>query len=425
MAQSGIDKTDLCKLYYSSMTQGRYSTTSNMNSVRINVLKAAKALGFDDDKIQKITAALDEIWQYDSSEYELTINAVDYDAPDTSIANAKITLKSTTIDSLEYTLNNNEAQVVEPGWYYITIEADGYVTYSYRLNMSYESSTRTFKMVKDSETTSNVSVYVYDFVNKLPVDITVNLYQLTEGSEVLVGSYQTGALVGSSPGYTANIALSPGYYIAFVEEGYHYFYQPAIIAPGEDKTICATYYDLDLNSSEITDVFYFDTIVHREDWMDDSLNDEVETNLSELVPNVNTLYDADGNRFVSTGKDITEFGNRFYVYCYERKDEEILVGYTLNQKQCDLIMKLADIESQNTDFTGKLYNIELTFKNRQDSTYSSTTVITISQLAEKIKLLGYDSKGNREYFVEFAKIKFSNNTNRCEANATVFESVES
>lgn len=377
-----ISMERLYYLYYASLSQGQYNLASNMNSVRINVIKAAKALNFTDSEMLGIINAFDEIWGNDNSEYKLTIDVQDYDNSELELNDVSISLKN---DNGTISFEDNVAQVTDIGWYTVNVKAEGYVSYNYRLHMGYSDSTRVIRLVKDSSDTGTVNIQVVDYINWLPVNESVQLYTLDDNlNQILVGEYKTGVEIGADTGWTGTISLSPGYYLPYVENGYHYFAQPIIIASGGNIST-HTYYDLNLNPNEITDVFYFDMNVYEEYAITKDLC------IDELV--ADHYVDSNGNTIAKVGRDITQFGYRFYFYCYEREDEEFSLGFDINSEQAKILANVVRMETGSSGFDGKIYNLEITFTNMQDPNYSQTIVLKPRDLMS-------------EGFHEFATISF-------------------
>lgn len=389
-----MEMSDLYKLYYASMSQGRYSDTSTMNSVRINVIKAAKALNFTDEQMQKITAAFDEIWPNDSTKYNLTINAMDYDSPE-KIENATITIKKVSGDEPEIKLSNGIAKVVEPDWYILTIKADGYVTYRYNMYMNYKDTSSTISLVKDGVVNGSIVVSVHDYVNRLPIDSVVKLFRIEESRDVLIGEYQTGEAVGENLGTTKPISVKPGYYTVSVEGGRNYFLKSVIVAPGENKTVDTSYYDIDVNKNEITDIFSFNTVEYKED----SIANEMSIGLAEI----DHYHDKNGNKIAYAGYWDTQFGNTLNVYCYEREGQIFSVRYSITQSQYETLNRIVELEkNKGEEYAGKFYNLEINCESGQDQDYKYTIAVTASDI------LSNCTENDNGYYFEFARIIYDN-----------------
>lgn len=382
-----LDKVSL--LYYTSLNMGRYNNSSNMNSVRINVVKAAKALRFTDDEMKIVTDAYNEIWGKDNREYTLTLNVQDYTNSDIELKNVSITLKN---DNGTISLENKKAKVVEPGWYTINIKADGYVSYNYRFYMGAENSNRYMNLVKNVPGNGQLIIKVVDFVDWQPVDETVKLYTLDENlNETLVGEYKTGADVGTDLGTTESISLPPGYYLPKVENGYHYFLTPIAVVSGETSSEeVATYYDLNLNPNEKTDIFYFGVNIYKETPTADQLD------FYNLYSREGKYKDSNGNVIAKVGKDNAPFGCTLYFYCYERENETFDLGFNIDSNNAEILNKIKEEELLlGNGFEGKLYNLEITFSNDQDKDYKHTMVLTANDLKEgfnKFATISYDNE---------------------------------
>ncbi len=382
-----LDKVSL--LYYTSLNMGRYNNSSNMNSVRINVIKAAKALRFTDEEMKIVTDAYDEIWGKDNREYTLTLNVQDYRDSDIELKNVSITLKN---GNGTVSLENKKAKVVEPGWYIINIKADGYVSYNYKFYMGAENSNRYMSLVKNVPGNGQLIIKVVDFIDWQPVDETVKLCTLDEDlNETLVGEYKTGADAGTDLGTTESISLPPGYYLPKVENGYHYFLTPIAVVSGETTSEeVATYYDLNLNPNEKTDVFYFNVNIYKETSTADQLN------FYNLYSKENKYEDSNGNKIAKVGKDSNPFGCILYFYCYERENETFDLGFNIDSNNAEILNKIKEEERLlGEDYEGKLYNLEITFSNEQDKNYRHTIILTANDLNEgfnKFATISYDNE---------------------------------
>lgn len=386
--QNGLSLDKVSLLYYTSLNMGRYTNSSNMNSVRINVIKAAKALRFTDEEMKIVTDAYDEIWGKDNRKYTFTVNVHDYEDNDIELKNVSITLKN---GNDTVSLENKKAKVVEPGWYDVSVKADGYKTYNYRLYKGTSDDGAYITLVKDIPNNGQVIVRVTDHINDMPVDETVKLFTMDENyNETFVGEYQTGTAVGAEPGTTQAISLEPGYYIVKVDNGYQYFLKPIAISSGETTSAKIThYFDLNLNPNEKTDVFYFDVNIYKETSTADQLR-----NFYNLIADHDT--DAAGNKIARIRRDDSQFGYRLYFFCYERENETFELGFNINSDNAEILNKIKEEERLlGKDSEGKLYNLEITFSNRQDESYKHTIVLKASDLKEgfnKFATISYDNE---------------------------------
>lgn len=378
MHENGFSDSEVALLYYTSITMGRYSETSNMNSVRINIIKAAKALNYSDEKMKIVTDAFDAIWGKSNDEYTFSFTIYDYDDASVELTDATITLKNS---KEEVTLAEGQTGKFKTGWYTININADGYVPYNYSFYIGTSGDNRTMHLVKDGANNGIVTIRIEDFVNKQAVDDTVKLYTLdSDLNRTLVGEYQTGSTVGADTGYTQGISLAPGYYLAYVEDGYHYFQVPLVVSSGQSASqTVSTYYDLNLNPNETTDVYYFDVNIYSETPLADDLN--------FFTLAADHYYDSNNDKIAVVGRDSDLYGYRFYFYCYERENETFSIGFDIDSDDASILQNIvkkevALTESTKHDCSGKLFNLEITFSNRQDPNYTHTIVLTASDLTE-------------------------------------------
>ena len=389
-----IDSLTLCKLYYASMSQGRYSSTSSLNSVRINVLKAAKALNLTQEELAKITSAFDEIWNMDNTTYSLTINAVDCSTTD-PISGATITIKEVFAENPStISMTNGTACTVKPGWYTLTIEADGYIGYQYNMYMNYRDTTMRVRLVSDNSEAGTLTICTKDYVSRLPVDSTVVITRVDVGNSTEIGEYQTGSAVGANVGYTTRISVMPGYYTISVNGAKNYFLKSVIVAPGANQNVDVDYYDIGVDQNETTDIFTFSTIEYKED--------SIASSMSIGIPKLDHSFDSFGNRIAYSSSSIIQFGRSFNVYCYERQDQTYSVRYGISQKQYDALSNIVEYENNRGEkYIGKYYNLEIQCDNAQNSENTYTITVTASDILNSCVQV------SDEYYFEFAKIEYS------------------
>ncbi|MCM1228150.1 MAG: cellulose binding domain-containing protein [Clostridium sp.] len=134
-------------------------------------------LRFTDEEMKIVTDAYDEIWGKDNRKYTFTVNVHDFEDNDIELKNVSITLKNRN-DTVS--LENKKAKVVEPGWYDVSVKADGYITYNYKLYKGTADDGAYITLVKDVPNNGQVIVRVTDHINDMPVDEPVKLFTMDE-----------------------------------------------------------------------------------------------------------------------------------------------------------------------------------------------------------------------------------------------------
>lgn len=91
----------------------------------------------------------------------------------------------------------------------------------------------------------------------------------------------------------------------------------------------------------------------------------------------------------------------YYIfYCYERENETFELGFNIDSNNAEILNKIKEEEHLlGKDSEGKLYNLEITFSNRQDESYKHTIVLKASDLKEgfnKFATISYDNE-TRQY----------------------------
>lgn len=400
MLNNEMSADELKILAYASMQMGKYSLTSNLNSIRINFIKAAKALRYSDSQLKNVTDTFNEFWNNDPEKKNYVISVEDYNNSTLNLGNVKITLKDS---NNTYSIQNNSAFTQFSGWYTVNVTADGYVPYNYRIYLGTEGGKSTIKLVKNDNSSGTVQIKVIDYINSEPVNQSVTLCKLDENlNEAIIGSYNTGESVGMDIGLTDNILLAPGYYMIKINNGYHIFYHPLIVSSGEIKSQeVYVYYDVNLNPNEISDIFYINVKEYRESDIAKEFN----------ICNISADHYADnsGEQIARIGSD-TGINNRiFYFYVYERSNENFTLYLEIDKDQAEILNKIRNEETEKTnndtgghDYTGELFNLEIEFSRYNNSEYKQTMVFTANDIQvgkNEIANIHYD-KALQKYSIQ-------------------------
>lgn len=324
MLDNGLTKSEIAQLYYNSLVMGRYNYDSTLNSVRVNVIKSAKALGLDDAKLTIVREALDEVWEKDNRVYDFTLNVKEYLNPNVDINNVTVTLKKNLDeDSLISKESGGFVYTVEPGCtYLLEVSAPGYVTYRNKVHMYYmENNSHTAELIKinydtnGNEINGSALIKAVDRVTNLPVGAIVKFQTYDESFNKVYLTDDTGTVISylAAPetGYTNSISIAPGYYYPIVSEADNYFVKPMMtVASGNeipDESKAFIYYDTNMKGDLKS---YFFSI---------AVNEYHETETSfKAFDTLTVITDAD--TYVGRSGP-TQFGKELYMVCYEPEME--------------------------------------------------------------------------------------------------------
>ena len=85
-----------------------------------------------------------------------------------------------------------------------------------------------------------------------------------------------------------------------------------------------------------------------------------------------------------------------YFFCYERENETFNLGFKIDSNTAEVLNKIEEKEKLlGKEFKGKLYNLEITFSNRQDESYKHTISLKAGDLKEgfnKFATISYDNE---------------------------------
>lgn len=241
------------QIYFESMMQGKISKESNLNSISVNVIKAAKALNLSSSEIELIRDAFDELKINDAKQYKVTIDVTDPANSDEDFSNLNLDI---TLKKGENTISVDAGipTAIETGWYDITVKADGYLTYNYRFHMYPIDSTIPISLVKQTGILpSTIDIVLKDIVSDTYIDGDIALVNLTE---------KTTEIFTSVNGKITGLSLSPGYYAVIPEDSETIFVHSLIIVPGNGADL-DTYVYSDINmflsniESKRTNLFTF------------------------------------------------------------------------------------------------------------------------------------------------------------------------
>ncbi len=362
------------QIFFESMMQGKISSESSLNSVRVNVIKAAKALNLSPSEIQVIRNAFDELKVKDAKKYKVTVNVTDPADSNENFdnLNLNITLKK---NGTVIPIDAGVPTVIETGWYDITVKADGYLTYNYHFHMYPIDSTIPISLVKQSgHLPSTIDIVLKDIVSDTLINGNITLLNLTEN---------TTEIFTSANGMITNLSLSPGYYAVIPEDSETIFVHSLIIVPGNGVNLPPyTYSDINMFLSNIetkrTDLFRFN--------LDISTEGEA---MKDFKYSLGLEGNADNNaRFAIVTTELTPTGVMPHIwYNTDSFEKEFSVGINISQKNFDLL--------PDTERNAAL-NFVVTIANPLDPDYEYTIVISGDDLAvgfNEIATLSFDENG--------------------------------
>ena len=210
MTKYGMSRSTLAKLWYKSLSMG-YDNSATFQTVRRNVLKAAKKINLSNNQINIIKRAFDDVEIYGPRG---DLNVTVTDAEGNLISNAEVTVVD---KGLRLSRENNAYKyTLDEGTYSLNVSADGYVEY----NANFE--------IKESETTNINVVLVHEgrgLVNGTVVSATSALtlegvqLNVRSGMNVTSGSVIASSATDENGRYS--FELNSGYYtIEMILEGF-------------------------------------------------------------------------------------------------------------------------------------------------------------------------------------------------------------
>lgn len=356
------------------MMQGKFSRTSSLNSVHINVIKAAKALNLSPREIQVIRNAFNELKVKDAKQYKVTVNVTDPADSNENFddLNLNITLKK---DVTIIPIDAGIPTIIETGWYDITVKADGYLTYNYSFHMYPIDSTIPISLVKHSgHLPSTIDIILKDMVSDTLINGNIALFNLTENTTEMYTSIN---------GVITGLSLSPGYYAVIPQDSKTIFVHSLIIVPGNGVNLDPyTYSDINMFLSnietKITDLFIFNLDIFTE---------------GEVMKNFKYNLELEGNtnnniRFAIVTSELTSTGVMPHIwYNTDSFEKEFSVGINISKENFDL---LSDTERNVA------LNFVATIVNPLDHDYEYTIVISGDDLAvgfNEIATLSFDENG--------------------------------
>lgn len=148
MEKFGISRDDSIQVWYQSLSMG-YDNTSTFQTVRRNVLKAARRLQFSDEKIKIIKKAFDAVEIYGERG---TLNCTVKDEAGNVLPNAQVVISRN--GEIDYTLttdsNGRVSIMLDEDIYNLTITAEGYLEYtSTQKILEFETNNVNAKLIKE------------------------------------------------------------------------------------------------------------------------------------------------------------------------------------------------------------------------------------------------------------------------------------
>lgn len=230
MTKYGISKTTLAKLWYKSLSMG-YDSTSTFQTVRRNVLKAARKINLVNSEIEIIKKAFDEVEIYGAQgNLKVTVS----DTNGNPISGAEVAIVEKGIYLIE--VNNSYNTKLGEGTYSLKVSMDGYVDYNAIFEIV-EEETTTINVVLVHEGNGSVSGKVVSATSAL----TLEGVSMTARSGMNVQSGETVATTQTDSNGQYSMELAAGYYtIEMVLDGYTTGYMNIRVDGGEVGTANAS-----------------------------------------------------------------------------------------------------------------------------------------------------------------------------------------
>lgn len=217
MNSYGMTWEDLEQLWYKSMSMG-YNASSNFYSVRTCVMKAARKLGFTDEKVNMIRKAFDDEEIYDSRAM-LYGNVSDY-VEGSAIEGASIVIEG--LNGNSYTLETDGdgyySQMADLGTYTVKVRKDNYVEFISHVKLFEESEDVRVNAALVREGSGTVSGDIINATSSTAeriADVKLEVMKDWNASSDVIRTISTDA----NGRYT--LAIEAGYYtIRKIKEGY-------------------------------------------------------------------------------------------------------------------------------------------------------------------------------------------------------------
>ena len=230
MSEYGMSKTTLAKLWYKSLSMG-YDDTSTFQTVRQNVLKAARKIALSNSEIEIIKKAFDAVEIYGpQGEIKVTVS----DTNGNPISGAEVTIVEKGVSLNE--VNNSYNLKLDEGIYSLKVSADGYVEYNANIEIV-EEETTTVNVVLVHEGNGTVSGKVVSATSAL----TLEGVSMSARSGINVQSGDVVATTQTDGNGQYSMELVAGYYtIEMVLDGYTTGYVNIQVDGGEAATANAS-----------------------------------------------------------------------------------------------------------------------------------------------------------------------------------------
>jgi hypothetical protein len=395
---NGVQLDQLYQLYYASLTMGTFSATSNVNSVRVNVIKAARLLwhrtdvSFDNDDMHRVVAALESLEAFDARRDRvatLTVTVQDFQDHEAELPNLRIELQCRNDATRSpYLLTNRTPLEVVPGNYNLTITADSFVIYRNVLGMGNHNETWFTQLVRErdeiGDTSGKLSISLRDRINT--AHISSNAVDLHRYNENHVREFF--AQVSSD----AVASLPAGYYYPIPVDGRNFFTQNRSlirVVPGITRTD-VPHHALDLYGK--ADVLVFDVETHIES------NREEVRNFSSLraIAPEESLISSVGDSIAAYAYG-TRSSNGFLSYFFHLsgriQTDTFAMGVPISEQQATILRGLDSNENIRFVITVRRFGETETLPNG----------VIAFEASDVVSRLGEDDSG----FMEFMKFTYS------------------
>ncbi len=226
MSEAGVPNNTLAKLWYKSLSMG-YDGTSDFQTVRKNVLKAAKKIKLSEEQIVIIKNAFDAVEIFgDRGTLEGTVSEL----AGNKKANTEIKIlhNGAVVKTISTDANGCFDLLLDEGEYIVEVSCDGYVKYTSSIEIT-EDETTTVEIILVKEGVGNVNGVVVSATSALSIDgVELNV---RKGMNVKAGDIVKTARTNNSGEYA--FELEAGYYtIEMIRDGYTTGYINVLVSAG-------------------------------------------------------------------------------------------------------------------------------------------------------------------------------------------------
>ena len=226
MERAGMDKTTLAKLWYKSLSMG-YDNSSDFNTVRRNVLKAAKKMDLSEQYIQIVKKAFDKVEIF-GDRGTLLVSVQDVNGTYLNDVTVRVLHNGTAVKSLRTANNGIVSDLFDEDIYRIEIAVKDYIKYTADVKIKEKETTRVdVVLVKEGRGIVEGTVVSATSAFTLS-DVSLNI---RSGLNVKTGDILWAGETGNEGRF--RLELDAGYYtIEMIRDGYTTGFVNVVVASG-------------------------------------------------------------------------------------------------------------------------------------------------------------------------------------------------